>query len=58
MTPWEFRNTQAQIGCTGTTLAQWLGVSAEHISRLRCGHKPVTAQTAALMKALATGWRP
>lgn len=58
MTPDRFRQSQQRLNVTSRQLAQWLDCAPEHISRMRCGHKPITKLTAFALKALESGLRP
>ncbi len=58
MTSEQFRDDQRHIGCSGLQLAEWLGVTPEHISRWRNGKSPIPVYAERMIAALKTGWRP
>lgn len=58
MTQHEFVTAQERIGCTGSQLARWMGVTPLTITRYRTGTIAVPGPVALAMKALASGWRP
>jgi hypothetical protein len=58
MTAKEFIASQDRIGCTGTRLAEWLGIQPLTVTRYRMGTTKVPGPVAVSMKALETGWRP
>lgn len=58
MTPAQFHASQSRLNATNRQLAEWLDCAPAHISRMRCGKKPVTKLTAFALKALESGLRP
>jgi len=58
MSSTDFIRAQERIGCAGTQLARWLGVTPLTITRYRTGTTAIPGPVALAMKALESGWRP
>lgn len=58
MTSKELDSAIRQIGCTGSQLAKWLGVTPVTVSNWRTARHEVPGPVAVAVESLATGWRP
>lgn len=54
----KFAELQDKMGVRGIWLADTLGMTPEHVSRLRNGKTPMSRPIELAMTALADGWRP